>query len=157
MAAPFRAAVDGGSRGNPGTAAWAVVVLDRRGEVLEGHGGLIGHATNNVAEYQALLEALKLASEKGAETVEILADSELIVRQVQGRYKVRHPDLIPLHAEVARRIPAFRSFRIEHVPREKNREADQIVNRVLDRASEITPGDTLHLYHRADAGTAGDS
>jgi ribonuclease HI len=151
MAAPFRAAVDGGSRGNPGTAAWGVVVLDSRGEVLEGHGGLIGHATNNVAEYHALLEALKLASQRKAEVVEILADSELIVRQVQGRYKVRHPDLIPLHADVARRIPTFRSFRIVHVPRERNQEADRLVNRVLDRASETPPGDTLHLYHLADA------
>ena len=157
MAAPFRAAVDGGSRGNPGTAAWAVVVLDARGKLLEGHGGLIGHSTNNVAEYQSLLEALKLASERGADSVEILADSELIVRQVRGRYKVRHPDLIPLHAEVMRRIVGFRSFSIVHVPREENREADRLVNRVLDRASETAPGDTLHVYQLADAAATGDS
>jgi ribonuclease HI len=149
MTAPFRAAVDGGSRGNPGIAAWAVVVLGPGDEVIEGHGGLLGRATNNVAEYHGLLEALKLASERSAPSVEIRADSELIVRQVQGRYKVRHPDLIPLHADVMRRIAGIPEFRILHVPRERNREADRIVNLVLDRAAEAPPGQTLRLYEHA--------
>jgi ribonuclease HI len=149
MTEPFRAAVDGGSRGNPGIAAWAVVVLGPGDEVIEGHGGLLGRATNNVAEYHGLLEALKLASERSAASVEIRADSELIVRQVQGRYKVRHPDLIPLHADVMRRIAGIPAFRILHVPRERNREADRIVNLVLDRAAEAPPGQTLRLYEHA--------
>lgn len=149
--------MDGGSRGNPGIAAWGVVVLDQDGRAIEGHGGFLGQATNNVAEYHALLEALKLAGERSAASVEIRADSELIVRQVQGRYKVRHPDLIPLHAEAKRRIAAIPSFRIVHVPREENREADRLVNRVLDRAAEIRPGESLHLVRVAEAASGLDS
>jgi len=136
----FRAAVDGGSRGNPGVAAWALVLLDREGKILEGHAASLGTATNNVAEYHALLEALKLAQERFAYDVEIRADSELIVRQIQGRYKVRHPDLIPLHTAAMRMIRGFRSFRIMHVPREKNREADRLVNRAIDLAESASPG-----------------
>jgi ribonuclease HI len=157
MTAPFRAAVDGGSRGNPGNAAWAVVVLGPGDRVIEGHGGFLGHATNNVAEYHGLIEALKLASEKRAASVEIRADSELIVRQVEGRYKVRHPDLVPLHAEVMRRIAGIPAFRIVHVPREENRDADRIVNLVLDRSAGAPPGQTLRLYEVAGAGHSGDS
>jgi len=157
MTAPFRAAVDGGSRGNPGIAAWAFVVLGADGEVLEGHGGFLGRATNNVAEYHGLLEALKLASERKAASVEIRADSELIVRQVQGRYKVRHPDLIPLHAEVMRRVAEVPAFRIVHVPREENRDADRLVNLVLDRAAAAPPGQTLRLYEHAGVGSAGEA
>lgn len=134
MAARFSAHVDGGSRGNPGAAAWGVAVVDGEGRVLERHAGSIGEATNNVAEYRGLLEALRLAGERGCLEVEIRADSELIVRQIEGRYKVRHPDLIPLHAEAKRRIAAFPLFRIRHVRREENREADKLVNRALDLA-----------------------
>ena len=133
MAARFRAAVDGGSRGNPGPAAWGVAVLGEDDSYLEGRAGTLGRATNNTAEYEGLLAALALAAERGAQDVEIRADSELIVRQVQGRYKVRHPDLIPLHAEAMRRIRGFPSFRIVHVPREDNRHADRLVNLALDR------------------------
>lgn len=134
MAEPFRAAVDGGSRGNPGPAGWAVVVLDGNDAPVEGVAGFLGRATNNVAEYTALLEALRLATARGAEEVAIRADSELIVKQVQGHYKVRHPDLRPLHAAAMERIRTFRRFRIEHVRRESNREADRLVNRILNRA-----------------------
>jgi ribonuclease HI len=134
MAARFRAAIDGGSRGNPGPAAWAVAVLDEDGACAEGHSGLLGRATNNVAEYSALVEALKLAGERGAADVEIQADSELIVRQILGIYRVKHPDLKPLHAEAVRRIGAFTRFRIRHVPREENTAADRLANLALDRA-----------------------
>lgn len=137
MAARFRAAVDGGSRGNPGPAAWAVAVLDEDGVYVEGHAEVLGQSTNNVAEYRALIEALDLAEARGAEEVEIRADSELIVRQVRGSYRVRHPALIPLHQEVMRRIRRFRSFRIEHVPREQNRDADRLVNAALDQAAAL--------------------
>lgn len=140
MAARFRAAVDGGSRGNPGPAAWGVAVLGEDDTYLEGRAGTLGNATNNAAEYAGLLAALALAAERGAGDVEIRADSELIVRQVQGRYKVRHPDLIPLHAEVMRRVRAFPSFRIVHVPRERNKHADRLVNLALDRGE---PGELV--------------
>ena len=134
MAGRFRAAIDGGSRGNPGPAAWGVAILDDEGQVTDGHHGLLGHATNNVAEYHGLLEALRLAERLGAQDVEIQADSELIVRQIDGRYRVRHPDLKPLFAEAVRLISVFRSFRIRHVRREHNKDADRLVNVALDLA-----------------------
>ena len=133
MAERFRAAIDGGSRGNPGPAAWAVVVLDEDGRRLEGHAGTIGSATNNVAEYSALLEALALAAARGAEDVEVLADSELVVRQIEGAYRVKNPNLKPLYEEARRRIARLRSFRISHVRRGQNKEADRLVNVALDR------------------------
>jgi len=112
-----------------------------KGNCLEGHAGVLGHATNNVAEYRGLLEALGLALQREAQQVEILADSELIVRQVNGQYRVRHPDLKPLHAEAMRRISSFIRFRISHVPRERNKIADRLVNKVLNRF-EADPTDT---------------
>lgn len=129
----FRAAIDGGSRGNPGPAAWGFVILDEQGRNLEGHAGVLGRATNNVAEYHGLLEALRLARLRGATDVEIFADSELIVRQIRGEYRVRHADLKPLCAEARRAIDGFDRFRISHVPRERNREADRLVNQALNR------------------------
>ena len=129
----FRAAVDGGSRGNPGLAAWGVAVLDDEGRLLEGHSGFLGQATNNVAEYRALLEALRLAEERGAERVEIVADSELLVRQIEGRYRVKTPHLRPLYEEALGRIRRFRSFAISHVLRGENKLADRLVNDELDR------------------------
>jgi ribonuclease HI len=111
-----------------------VAILDEEGAVLEGHHGALGRATNNVAEYSALVEALKLAERTGARHVEILADSQLIVRQIQGLYRVKHPDLKPLFGQAMRRIARFESFRIEHIRREKNKEADRLVNAALDLA-----------------------
>jgi len=136
MAGRFRAAIDGGSRGNPGPAAWAVVVLDENGVRTEGHAGLLGSATNNVAEYSALLEALALAVERGAEDVEIFADSELVVRQMLGTYRVKNPALKPLFEEARRRVARLRTFRIVHVRRGDNKEADRLVNVALDRGEE---------------------
>jgi ribonuclease HI len=145
MAGRFRAAVDGGSRGNPGLAAWGVAVLDVEGRLVEGHAGTIGRATNNVAEYRALVEALKRAEAAGATDVEIRADSELIVRQIEGRYKVRHPGLLPLHAEAKHRIGRFRSFRIVHVSRGENRDADRLVNLALDRGEKARADETVQV------------
>jgi ribonuclease HI len=133
MAERFRAAIDGGSRGNPGPAAWGVAILDEDGGCVEGHAGHIGHATNNVAEYRALLEALALAIEREADDVEIFADSELVVRQIQGRYRVKNESLKVLYAEAVRLISRLRDFRIVHVRREKNKHADRLVNVALDR------------------------
>lgn len=150
MAVRFRAAVDGGSRGNPGPAAWAVAVLGDGGECVEPHSGLLGRATNNVAEYHGLIEALKLAARRGAEDVELLADSELVVKQVLGEYRVKHPDLKPLHAEAVRLAGEFRSFRIRHVRRQENKQADRLVNQALDRdpAAEPALAPALPAGHR---------
>lgn len=138
MGARFKAAIDGGSRGNPGPAAWGVAILNDGGECTDGHSGTIGRATNNVAEYHALLEALKLAEQQGAEEVHIQADSELIVRQIEGRYRVRHPDLKPLFAQAMQRISRFALFRIRHVRREHNKDADRLVNVALNRAEALS-------------------
>jgi len=149
MAERFRASVDGGSRGNPGKAAWGVAVYDRHGAYVEGHAGNLGHATNNVAEYHGLLEALQLAVQENAEHVSISTDSELMLRQIQGRYRVRHPDLIPLHGRAVELIRSFGSFRIAHVPRERNRDADRLVNMALDRAA----AEPVRFVERPDTST----
>lgn len=148
MAARFRAAVDGGSRGNPGIAAWGVAVLGDDDEYVEGYAGVVGRATNNVAEYHGLLEALALAASRGAGDVEIRADSELIVRQIQGRYRVRHPDLIPLFERAMRHIRAFKTFRIEHVVRQRNKHADRLVNLALDRAVSTASEERIRIEDR---------
>ena len=135
----FRAAIDGGSRGNPGPAAWGVAILDESGACIDGHSGVIGHATNNVAEYHGLIEALRLADASGADEVKIQADSELIVRQIQGRYRVRHPDLKPLFRQAMQHIERLESFEIRHVRREHNKDADRLVNTALDRAESVSP------------------
>jgi ribonuclease HI len=154
MAARFRAAIDGGCKGNPGVAAWGVAVLDDEGNFVEGHAGVIGHATNNIAEYHGLLEALRLASWRKATQVDIVADSELIVRQIQGRYKVRNAGLIPLHREARELIEQFESFRITHVTRKHNREADRLVKAALKRAETAEPGDEIRLLQKPDQAPA---
>ena len=136
MAAPFRASFDGGSRGNPGPAAWGVALFDGQGELVEGHCGFIGRATNNEAEYRGLLEALDLALRREARVVEIRTDSELVVRQIEGRYRVKAPGLKPLYAEAMRRIRRLASFKIVHVRREFNKDADRLVNEALDQQAK---------------------
>jgi ribonuclease HI len=124
--------VDGGARGNPGPAAVAAVVQDARGEVLEERGERIGRATNNVAEYRALLLGIARAAALGATELELLGDSELIVKQVTGEYKVKDAALRELHTEVKRALGGFESWSIRHVRRERNAEADRLVNEALD-------------------------
>jgi ribonuclease HI len=124
--------VDGGARGNPGPAAIGVVVCSPAGEVLEERGERIGEATNNVAEYRALLAGVERAAELGASELELVGDSELIVRQVKGEYKVKDATLRELHAEVKRALRPFVSWSIRHVRREQNAEADRLVNEALD-------------------------
>jgi ribonuclease HI len=126
--------VDGGARGNPGPAAIGAVVQDANGGVLEEHGERIGIATNNVAEYRALLLGIARAAELGADELELIGDSELIVRQVKGEYKVKDATMRELHGEVKRALRAFDSWSIRHVRRELNTEADRLVNAVLDGA-----------------------
>ena len=124
--------VDGGARGNPGPAAIGVVVQSAGGEVLEERGERIGKATNNVAEYRALLLGIERAAALGASELELVGDSELVVRQVEGKYKVKDAALRELHAEVKRALAGFQSWSIRHVRREHNAEADRLVNEVLD-------------------------
>lgn len=154
MAERFRAAIDGGSRGNPGNAAWGVAVLDDGGRCVEGQAGVIGHATNNVAEYHGLLEALRMAGERGSSRVELFADSELIVKQVLGQYRVRHADLKPLYAEAMRMIAGLESFVIRHVRRENNKDADRLVNTALDRY-DADPATTEIRVHEVNGAAIG--
>ena len=126
--------VDGGARGNPGPAAIGVVVSDAEGNVLDEQAERIGVATNNVAEYRALLSGLERARELGADEVEIIGDSELVARQVKGEYKVKHPAMKPLHLQARTQLEAFRSWHIRTVPRAQNARADELVNAALDGA-----------------------
>jgi ribonuclease HI len=124
--------VDGGARGNPGPAAAGVVLRDPEGTIIDEHGEMIGEATNNVAEYRALLLGIARAAALGATELELIGDSELIVRQVTGQYKVKQPNLRTLHTEVLSALTEFDSWTIRHVRREENAEADALVNATLD-------------------------
>jgi len=126
--------VDGGARGNPGPAAVAAVASDPGAGVLAERKAYIGEATNNVAEYRALLLGLELARELGAASVEVINDSELVARQIEGRYKVKHPGLKPLHLEAMKALRQFGSWSVRSVRRESNERADQLVNEALDEA-----------------------
>jgi ribonuclease HI len=127
--------VDGGSRGNPGPAAIAAVVTDPSGAVLAERALTIGEATNNVAEYRALLLGLDLAKQLGANEVEFVGDSMLIVEQVRGNWKVKQEHLRPLHAEVTEALRELASWSIRHVRRGENERADELLNEALDRAA----------------------
>ncbi len=126
--------VDGGSRGNPGPAAIAAVLADPDGEVIEERSESIGPATNNVAEYRALLLGIGRARELGADEVELIGDSELVVRQVRGEYRVKDAALRDLHGRVRKALAEFDRWSIRHVRREANERADQLVNEALDAA-----------------------
>jgi ribonuclease HI len=127
--------VDGGSRGNPGPAAVAAVAVDESGGELIERAETIGDATNNVAEYRALLLGIELARELGADEVEFVADSLLIVEQVRGNWKVKQAHLRPLRDRVVDELAEFRSWSIRHVKRGENERADELLNGVLDEAA----------------------
>jgi tryptophan 2,3-dioxygenase len=130
--------VDGGARGNPGPAAAAAVVSAPDGRVLDEAAVTLGHATNNVAEYRGLLLGLERATALGADAVEVVNDSELVAKQVNGAYKVKNAELKPLHAQALEQLGAFSSWSIRSVPRAQNAAADALVNRALD-GDEVAP------------------
>jgi ribonuclease HI len=144
--------IDGGARGNPGEAGFGVHVRDGSGAVLAEQYGYLGVRTNNVAEYAALIAALRYAAEAGAADVEIRSDSELLVRQMEGTYRVKNPGLIPLHRTARGLLGRIPKVRIVHVPRERNREADHLANLAMDSRSEepagVTSGLPLPPAHR---------
>lgn len=130
---------DGGARGNPGPAGYGVVIHDPQGNRVAALSQYLGHQTNNFAEYQALIAALEYAVERGPKALKVISDSELLVRQIQGIYKVKEPTLRNLHARASQLIAHLQWFDIEHVLRGHNREADQLANAAMDKGSGRNP------------------
>jgi ribonuclease HI len=133
--------IDGGSRGNPGPAAAGVVVTANDGRVLHEAGLYLGRATNNVAEYRGLLAGLAAAAALGATRVAVVSDSELLVRQMTGEYRVKNPGLRPLYERACRLADAFTACTFRHVRREQNLRADELVNQALDRRGHVRRDD----------------
>lgn len=123
---------DGGSRGNPGPAGYGVVLLGKSGNVIMEKSGFIGRATSNQAEYRGLIAGLKAAHEQGASDILIRSDSELLVRQLNGEYRVKSRRLMPLVLRARELLDDFRSWQVKHVPREANRRADALAGRAMD-------------------------
>lgn len=124
---------DGASRGNPGPASLGIYVTDRAANVVEEYGEKLGHQTNNFAEYTAVLRALQLGSQRGARRIHLRSDSELMVKQMTGVYKVKSPVILPLVAECRAWMKKFESVTFEHVRREFNRDADRLANEALNK------------------------
>jgi ribonuclease HI len=133
--AAYQANIDGGSRGNPGPAAYGVVVRDGKGEIVARLKKYIGNNTNNVAEYFGLIAALDYAQTHGIRALRVESDSELVVKQMRGQYKVKNEDLRPLFERAKKMSQGLEFFRIEHVRREQNREADALANQALDETA----------------------
>jgi len=137
--AAWRANIDGGSRGNPGPAAYGVVIRDPRGDIVARLKKYIGRTTNNVAEYYGLIAALDYAHSNSIRALHIESDSELLVKQMRGQYKVKSADLQPLFERAKKMSQSFASFQIRHVYREQNREADALANEAMDEVSGARP------------------
>ena len=127
---------DGGSRGNPGLSGFGVVLLDGKGGTLAERGECIGHATSNEAEYRGLIAGLHMAVDHGVTDLEIRMDSDLVVHQINGQWKIRARHLVPLVREAQEVLRQFVSWRARHVPREQNARADELANRAMDRGGE---------------------
>ena len=123
---------DGGARGNPGPAGYGVVIADEQEQVLAELKGALGHATNNVAEYEGLLAALRYAVDHGHARLRVRSDSLLMVQQMKGVYRVKHPGLQPLHNEAQRLVTRLERVQFEHVPRRDNARADALANEAMD-------------------------
>jgi ribonuclease HI len=137
--AAWRANIDGGSRGNPGPASYGVVIRDPRGEIVARLKKYIGRTTNNVAEYYGLIAALDYAQSNNVRALHIESDSELLVKQMRGQYKVKSADLQPLFERAKKMSQSFASFQIRHVYREQNREADALANEAMDEMQGKSP------------------
>jgi probable phosphoglycerate mutase len=135
--------IDGGARGNPGPAGYGVVIRDADGNTLDELHGALGVATNNVAEYNGLLAALRWAKEHGHTTVHVRADSLLLVEQMRGNYKVKHPGLQPLHARARLLAHEIGRVTFEHVRREFNKDADRLSNLGMDESERMPTGESL--------------
>ena len=125
--------IDGGARGNPGPAGYGVLIRDAKGEKIAELSEYLGHQTNNFAEYSGLLAALRYAQEHGHSAIRVISDSELLVKQIKGQYKVKSPGLRELYDAAQDLISRLEYFRIEHALREKNRDADRLANLAMDR------------------------
>jgi ribonuclease HI len=147
----YIANIDGASRGNPGPAAYAVVIRDPAGHVVLELAKRLGRETNNVAEYYALLAALDYATSQGIGALRIRSDSELLVRQMHGRYKVKSPDLKPLYERASKLARQLGYFAIEHVRREQNRDADALANVALDSGSVSSAAPVAAKHERGHA------
>jgi len=145
--------MDGAARGNPGPASYGVVVRDPSGAIVDRLKKHIGRATNNVAEYYALIAALDYAQSHAIRSLRVESDSELLVKQMRGLYKVKSADLRPLFERARKMSQGFASFRIEHVRREHNREADALANQALD---EISGGSERLRYFNGKLLSASD-
>jgi ribonuclease HI len=128
--------IDGGARGNPGPAGFGVRVENEAGEVIEEFHGFLGSATNNIAEYHGLLAALRYAQQRGHHRVRIKSDSELLVKQMKGEYRVKHPGLQPLFQQAQTLARALERVVYEHVRREQNTHADRLANRAMDEGTQ---------------------
>ena len=135
----WRANIDGGSRGNPGPASYGVVIRNPRGEIVARLKKYIGRTTNNVAEYYGLIAALDYAQTSNIRALRIESDSELMVKQMRGQYKVKSADLKPLFERAKKMSQTFSAFRIDHVYREQNKEADALANEAMDEVSGKPP------------------
>ena len=124
--------IDGGSRGNPGVAGYGVHIVDEQGKTLADISKGLGVKTNNAAEYSALIAALKFARSKHCQKLKVMADSQLLVRQINGEYRIKSPDLKVLFREAQSLITGFKSFSVHHIPREENKEADRLANLAMD-------------------------
>jgi ribonuclease HI len=131
-ASAIKANIDGGARGNPGPAAYGVVVRNAKGEIIAQLSEYLGNQTNNFAEYSGLLAALEYAARENHLSLKVLSDSELLVKQMKGQYRVKNPGLLELYERARALVRKLDHFSIEHVLREYNREADALVNKVLD-------------------------
>jgi phosphoribosylglycinamide formyltransferase-1 len=139
LAEKIIAYIDGGSRGNPGPAAAAFVLLDAEGKVLKSHAFFLGRATNNFAEYTAIHKALDAAKSLAAGRIIVYSDSELLVKQLNGQYKVKSDQIRPLFTKAVEMLCEFENWQVRHIAREKNKQADDLVNRALDLESDVEP------------------
>jgi ribonuclease HI len=143
---------DGGARGNPGPAGYGVVIKDNTGKKVAGLSEYLGHQTNNFAEYQGLIAALEYAEDQGPKALKLVSDSELMVKQIKGIYKVKNETLQELHARAKQLINKLDWFSIDHALREHNQEADRLANEAMDKGSGRNRNNNAGTVERAGAG-----